>query len=814
MRGLMAMNRTAVAAWIVLAVHALVADAGVLPASAGADSVVGDDSAWWGLPPHGFTTQGSSRARVNDVARYHGALVAAGDFDRADGVEVPHVAVWNGVGWAPLGDPRRPPFTERIVCLAVWGDWLIAAGWGPTDSSAVMAWDGQAWRAVGSTTGSVDQLAVCGTDLVAAGLFAGPTTMRVGRWNGHSWDDWSAELWTGIAVRDLVSFEDRAHVCGRVVDSIGSHNCVLERTVEGHWSQLGGDANDVLNTLHVDRGRLLVGGYCDRFGDSPTGPLAAWDGTAWQRVGFAPDSVRVVYAVARQGNDLLAAASFNRYGFDIRRWDGQRWNALDVPEPMRFGDVTGLVEETEGVRALGEIRPRNTLFNSGPGIPIPLWDGQGWNATDSNPLFLVQARALLSTPEALLVAGVFRAANSTHYLNAVGAWDGVHWSLRGGGFDGPVTALAVHGDRVVAGGDFTAAGDLKVNDVAVWDGTRWSSLGEGVSEGAVLAFASDGRRLFAAGSFRRIGADLVDRTAVWDGQTWHPLGRGVRGSWHDVSSLEIYDGQLIACGRFEFAGEGRARVVARWDGRDWQRLDDGLEFDSYLQYNPHLTQWRGELVLASGDLLLAGGRETHGLATWNGARWVAIAPPNRFITDVTTYGDWLVVTNPDQRLAPPSTMALFDGVHWLRPGSGLWNGTQYSSSYEEEQLAAEWRGMLYIGTNQSLAGDKPTGGLAAWNGAGLRTIRRLDELGAVHNPARKPVELSWTLSAPGPVRLVVYDARGRLVNTVLRVDALGGPAHAAWDLRNARGEPAPTGIYFMHLVTERGASTRKVTVLR
>jgi len=77
---------------------------------------------------------------------------------------------------------------------------------------------------------------------------------------------------------------------------------------------------------------------------------------------------------------------------------------------------------------------------------------------------------------------------------------------------------------------------------------------------------------------------------------------------------------------------------------------------------------------------------------------------------------------------------------------------------------------------------------------------RRDTVGpAAPNPFNPRTMVPFTLAAPGEVALDIHDAAGRRVARLLRA-ALPAGAHAvAWDGRDARGRPCPSGVYFARL---------------
>ncbi|MFH0777024.1 MAG: hypothetical protein V2A71_00190, partial [Candidatus Eisenbacteria bacterium] len=84
------------------------------------------------------------------------------------------------------------------------------------------------------------------------------------------------------------------------------------------------------------------------------------------------------------------------------------------------------------------------------------------------------------------------------------------------------------------------------------------------------------------------------------------------------------------------------------------------------------------------------------------------------------------------------------------------------------------------------------------------------------NPAGSRLGLSLKLP-DGPVRetvsLRVFDILGRVVRTLYE-GRPGEPVLLEWDLKDYCGRDVGPGVYFLHLEWCRGATTKKVVVLR
>lgn len=74
------------------------------------------------------------------------------------------------------------------------------------------------------------------------------------------------------------------------------------------------------------------------------------------------------------------------------------------------------------------------------------------------------------------------------------------------------------------------------------------------------------------------------------------------------------------------------------------------------------------------------------------------------------------------------------------------------------------------------------------------------------NPARKSVNIAFTLPAAGPVSVEVYSADGRRVATLAKGDMPAGPQTITWEL----GRETPSGMYFYRVVAGSQSTTGKI----
>ena len=131
--------------------------------------------------------------------------------------------------------------------------------------------------------------------------------------------------------------------------------------------------------------------------------------------------------------------------------------------------------------------------------------------------------------------------------------------------NGTVYALAVSGNDLYVGGEFTRVGGVSANNVAKWDGTNWSALGSGVENGGnltrVYALAVSGTDLYVGGIFTTAGGSDANYIAKWNGRRSGTalVSGGNNGVSSTVNALAVSGTDLYVGGQFNTAGGDSAK---------------------------------------------------------------------------------------------------------------------------------------------------------------------------------------------------------------------------------------------------------------
>lgn len=342
------------------------------------------------------------------------------------------------------------------------------------------------WSSVGGglppTTSGTPAALTLYYDPVQPAFFAGTTLggRAVRRWNGSSWGDVGNAGGTCWALAEFDNGVGRdVYAAGNMYIGAGLQRYPLLKWDGSNWapiSGLSGQAPTITLSMAVfDDGHgpaLYVGGNFTSAGGMSACGLAVWTGLAWS--GVVPEcltTVNVLRVLNENGRQVLyIGGHFQAIGgadaHNIARWDGQTWSALGPGLPQF--DVSAIEQFDDGSG------PK--VFAAGSPGWIERWDGSAWSRY-GDQLFIHQIYALASfddgTGPALYAGGV---RQDTSFVGAVKVTPTSFESLGSGVSGGPyvpqVNALTAvdlgSGRHLVAGGAFTSAGGLVVNNIGSW----------------------------------------------------------------------------------------------------------------------------------------------------------------------------------------------------------------------------------------------------------------------------------------------------------------------------------------------------------
>ena len=576
-------------------------------------------------------------------------LIAGGQFTVVDGVQVNHVALYDGASWHALGTGLGSSFSDIVNALESWDPdgsgplppKLVAAGLfvsaGGNSVNNIASWDGTAWHALGSgtdefvkvlTSWDSDGPGPLATELIAGGNFTvagGVAAVNVARWNGVSWQSMGSIFPQSGTVNALHSWDVDGpgpaqaglYASAEYVPTPGVLVKAIAFFAQTEWFQL--ELNTDLRVLSFaswdpdgpgPAQRLLaVGGASTRPQLGPIELLLVWDGVEWAPPGagiLGTASVSELLVVDPDGagplgDELIAIGGFTQAGGQpierVARWDRSSWTPL-APGPQ------------------------------GPVRSLTAWDPDA-----AGPL-----------PPRLVAGGTFLRERDS-IVNRVAQWDGDEWLAVGSGFNAGVNALmTIDPDgggplesELIAGGSFTASDATVLSRVARWAGGAWQPQGFGVSNAvrSMAAWDPDGGgsipdRLTIAGDFMNAAGPFGNHVVRWNGTSWQAIGTGLPDDAYAVCAWDA-DGDgpqgaaLFAGGDFnEFFEVGD--YLQRSTGGNWVEVGGNLNGDVLA-----LTTWdpdgNGPLVeqlIAGGAFTVAAGVGVNGVARWDGAMWHAL----------------------------------------------------------------------------------------------------------------------------------------------------------------------------------------------
>jgi len=561
-----------------------------------------------------------------------GNVYVGGLFTSAGGVSANYVARFNTQTntWSSLGTGSSNGVNSTVNALAVVGNEVYVGGAfteaGGEIANCVARFNTQTntWSTLGTgssngVNSTVNALAVVGNEVYVGGSFTeagGVSANRVARFNTQT-NTWST-LGTGSSngvnstVNALAVVGNEVVVGGWFTEAGGEIANYVARfnTQTNTWSTLGtGSSNGVsggnfpyVSALAVVGNEVVVGGFFTSAGGVSANYVARFNTqtNTWSSLGmFSSNGVNgEVRALAVVGNEVYVGGAFTFAG------------GVSANYVARFNTQTN----TWSTLGTGSSNGVNFYVNALAVVGNEVYVGGGFTSAGG-----VSANRVAR----------FNTQTNTWSTLGTGSSNGVS----GGNFP-YVSALAVVGNEVFVGGDFTEAGGVSANNVARFNTqtNTWSSLGTGSSNGvsggflspAVNALAVVGNEVFVGGNFTEAGGVSANNVARFNTQTntWSRLGTGSsNGVNGEVRALAVVGDEVVVGGAFTFAGGVSANRVARFNTQTntWSTLGTGSSNGVSGGNFPYVSALAvvGNEVFVGGNFTEAGGVSANNVARFN-----------------------------------------------------------------------------------------------------------------------------------------------------------------------------------------------------
>lgn len=331
-------------------------------------------------------------------------------------------------------------------------------------------------------------------------------------------------------------------------------------------------ADGSIEALLVWENVVFAGGYFSQLGGQPRHHLAALDLATGITTPWNANADGAVLALEVMNDRLLAGGFFNVIDFqprnglaalDLNSGHATEWN----PDPQG-GKVTSLGALCNQVYVGGYF----TNLGGASRLRLGAVDGNSGLATSWNPAVdryysgniesYVTSLAIFG--EKLFVGGQFSriGGQARRDLAVVDAGSGavLNWSASA---DGGVSALAVSERAVVAGFQASPNGVVRQNLAAFDEATGRLTDWNPASDAAVFALVVAGDRVFAGGNFTNAGGAVHQRLVALDRSTGQAIANWNVTANNTVSALAIAGDTLFVGGSFTaIAGQTRNRLAA------------------------------------------------------------------------------------------------------------------------------------------------------------------------------------------------------------------------------------------------------------
>jgi len=646
------------------------------------------------------------------------------------------------------------------------------------------------------------------------------------------------------------------------------------------WSR-GTHLNGYVSALATNGAMVFVGGHFDSLGGEPRMGVGGVDFDSGELSAWRADAVGYVGALLVKGDTLFMGGGFLGINFTGR----PMLAAVDIPtgrllpfdahakgvQPRYFPDpevtVLRMIGDTlfvagDFTEIGGRYRPSLAALNVNDGSAFD------WAPDTLGPRFPgfppPIVRTMVMSGGSVYVGGAFDAVGgmSRPFVAELNRETGkvTAWNPRP---DGIVSAVAVQGDTVLAGGTFSTVGDwrhragLAALDLTTGRLKPWNPNPNGV---ICTAIAVHGDRVLVSGDFTEIGGqprphhyfaalDTINGEAL----DWDPLAGDIADAFLLVDDTLYVGGVFTQMGgqtrNYAAAISATTGEVLPWNPNpdDWVLALARRANTVYLggiffhvgaprhgiaavdattgvpsPWNPDTDNSVVEALLVSGDKVYVGG----GFGRIGGQARTSIAALDTNTGQATA---WDPQPTPWEGLPRVKSLAMAGGKLYVGGAFGGIGGqprTCFAEVDTSTGLATDWDpgtdgivwslladgNELYVGGGFTRAGGWPAAGVAAFSlpAPAIEVPVELALAQSIPNPADASVLIRFSLPSAAPVTLSVYDLQGRQVAVPLNhVHQEAGPH----ELVLPTGHLKP-GVYLYSVNAGGESATRKMAVVR
>ncbi|MFN8359065.1 MAG: hypothetical protein U0264_04035 [Candidatus Kapaibacterium sp.] len=358
-----------------------------------------------------------------------------------------------------------------------------------------------------------------------------------------------------------------------------------------------------------------------------------------------------------------------------------------------------------------------------------------------------------------------------------------------------LTNYARIGTTTYLAGTFETVGASSCDNIITYDNGSTECVGGGVTQShqgssatiihpaSITSIQSIRKDLYVTGNFTKAGNVKVESIAKWDGSSWNDIG-GVFGSTYSSYKLaEDSLHRLLVFGNLTKAGQIVCNGIASWDGHQW-------EARGYKSANSAVIV-NSLCVAPDGTIILSGYTSNVGypgyyfLGMLQGDSIVQLSNvylngnTNGSISAIACKGDMLYIAGNFDHIGTidANNVAVYNlkTQQWSSLGSGFVKTISRDTVTHNSAIVrtiAFVGDTVYFGGLFSYAGGKPSFNIAAWlpakpnNVEQISTSASIPSLSIQPNPAYTTVTLTFALPHTERVTISLRDALGREVQRI------------------------------------------------